>query len=52
MSVYGTGVLLPVLPVLNLAPQYHCSEDAFAGLKTQLALMLCFADFVLAMSAA
>jgi hypothetical protein len=52
MGTYGTGVLLLALPVLNLARLYHCSEDAFAALKTQLTLMLRFADFVTAMSAA
>jgi hypothetical protein len=52
MGTYGTGVLLLAPPVLNLARLYHCSEDAFAALETQLALMPRFADFVTAVSAA
>jgi hypothetical protein len=52
MGTYGTGVLLLVPLVLNLARLYHCSEDAFAALEMQLALMPRFADFVTAVSAA
>jgi uncharacterized protein YuzB (UPF0349 family) len=30
---YGTGVLPPAKPALNLARLYHCSSDAFAVLE-------------------
>ncbi len=52
MGIYGTGVLLLAPPVLNQARLCHYSEDAFAALETQLALMLRFADFVTAVSTA
>jgi hypothetical protein len=52
MGTYGTSVLLLAPPVLNLARLYHCSEDAFAALETQLTLMPRFADYVMAVLAA
>jgi hypothetical protein len=52
MGTHSTGVLLLAALVLNLVRLYHCSEDAFAALETQLALMPRFADFVTAVSAA